>query len=195
MLDATDLAGPHFGPLSLRLAVGEILCLTGPSGAGKSLTLRALADLDPNDGRVRLAGEDREAMPAHEWRRRVAYLPAESAWWAERVAEHFPGAADANALASLGFAPEAAGWEIARLSSGERQRLGLLRLLALSPRVLLLDEPTANLDAEATRRVEGLVTGYLREAEAASLWVSHDAAQHERLGARVLRLENGRLAP
>ena len=68
-----------------------------------------------------------------------------------------------------------------RCSSGEKQRLSILRLLANRPKVLLLDEPTANLDAENTRNVEALLIDYLTENNAVALWVSHDHAQLKRV--------------
>ena len=55
--------------------------MVGPSGSGKSLFLRALADLDPNEGDLRLDGESREAMSGPQWRRRVTYVAGESGWW------------------------------------------------------------------------------------------------------------------
>ena len=84
-------------------------------------------------------------------------------------------------------------WQVSRLSSGERQRLGLARLLALQPRVLLLDEPTANLDAANTRRVEACLDDYRRGHQAAVLWVSHDPDQRGRVASRELLLEQNRL--
>ena len=86
MLSVTDLTRLELGPLSFSVEAGECLALRGPSGAGKSLLLRAIADLDPNEGRVSLDGESREDMPAPDWRRRVAYLAAEAGWWADTVA-------------------------------------------------------------------------------------------------------------
>jgi ABC-type multidrug transport system ATPase subunit len=91
---------------------------------------------------------------APDWRRRVGLLPAESGWWADRVGAHFittndarnPATTPTPILARLGFEPDVLDWDVQRLSSGERQRLGLARLLLNRPEVLLLDEATANLD-------------------------------------------------
>jgi ABC-type iron transport system FetAB ATPase subunit len=80
------------------------------------------------------------------------------------------------------------------LSTGERQRLGLVRALALAPRVLLLDEPTAALDQAATDQVEAELRRYL-EGGAAILMVTHSPAQAERLARRSWRMEQGRLEP
>ena len=84
-------------------------------------------------------------------------------------------------------------WEIARLSSGERQRLALVRLLANHPKALLMDEPTANLDAENIIRVETLVKTYQRENKTPMIWVSHDTGQLDRVASRRLLLKNGGL--
>ena len=82
---------------------------------------------------------------------------------------------------------------VARLSSGEKQRLALMRLLANRPQVLLLDEPTANLDPENTRRVEAVITEYRRAHKAVVIWVSHDPEQVTRVANRYYEMTNGAL--
>lgn len=185
------LSTHHLGPIDLLLAAGERVCVSGPSGSGKTLLLRALADLDPHEGEVWLDGQACSATAPPLWRRRVAYLPAESHWWGETVAEHFPAAPAAGELAALGFGAEILRQPVVQLSSGERQRLALLRLLANAPWALLLDEPTAALDPVNTRRVEALLSAYARRHEAAVLWVSHDEAQIGRVAQRHYRLAGG----
>ncbi|WP_019584268.1 MULTISPECIES: ATP-binding cassette domain-containing protein [unclassified Thioalkalivibrio] len=197
LLDVRQLKTAHLGPLDLALQPGELVQVTGASGSGKSLLLRALADLDPNTGEVMLNGEPRDAMAPVDWRRRVAYVPAETAWWGERVDEHLPAnfarPAALHLLEQVALPEASLGWEVERLSSGEKQRLGLVRALLNQPRVLLLDEPTANLDLENTKRIERAVRGYLAEEDAAALWVSHDTLQRQRLGGRILTIANGKL--
>ena len=186
-------------PVSLALDAGELVFISGPSGSGKSLLLRAVADLDPHAGEVWLGDEARSAMAPAHWRRRVGLLPAEAFWWADTVGEHFPAAADPPGadpvalLAGLGFEPDVFDWSIARLSTGERQRLALARLLAQDPEALLLDEATANLDPSNRERVERVVAGYRTAHAAAVLWVSHDPEQRERLGGRQFGILDGRL--
>lgn len=193
-LDILDLGSPLFGPVRLSAGPGEVVGLSGPSGAGKTLLLRGVADLDPTRGEVYLDGQSRSGFQAAAWRAAVAYLPAESQWWEERIGAHFQASADA--LHALGLPGDALDWEVARCSTGERQRLALLRLLAGGPRVLLLDEPTASLDAAATEKVEACVLAYARACGAPVLWVSHDHEQLRRVARRRFRvLPRGRLEP
>jgi ABC-type iron transport system FetAB ATPase subunit len=191
-LHVHGLSTPHLEEIDLEIRPGEWVGITGPSGSGKSLLLRALADMDPFEGQIRLGDESVHSVPAPQWRRRVALLPATSAWWHDTVGPHFDGL-DAPAYTTLGFPAEVRTWEIRRLSSGERQRLALLRVLALKPRVLLLDEPTANLDKANTGRAETLIKDYVQQHRAAVLWVSHDLEQLERLCSRGYQMEAGRL--
>src|SRR5208282_3582871 len=89
MLQVENLSVPGLAPMSFSLQTGECVAVRGASGAGKTLLLRAIADLDPNSGGVRLDGVDRSVMRAPLWRRRVGYLPAEPGWWTDRIGEHF----------------------------------------------------------------------------------------------------------
>jgi ABC-type multidrug transport system ATPase subunit len=154
--------------------------------------LRAVADLEPHEGGVYLDTVNATEMSPSEWRKKVGMLPAESRWWHDTVREHFK-AVDEQCLEMLGLDKGVMGWRVSRLSSGERQRLALLRLLCNRPKVLLLDEPTANLDPESSRRVENLLKIYRLEQEASLLWISHDAEQIRRVAARHFVLKDGRL--
>lgn len=175
------------GPYSLHISAGECVSIRGPSGSGKSLLLRAIADLDPHQGRVLLDGVDSKQVPAPQWRRQVALLPVESQWWLDEVGGHFP-ADGCPWLEPLGFTVESLHWQVSRLSSGEKQRLALARALMNRPRVLLLDEPTASLDQQTTAAVEQVVKDYRQQTGAAVLWVSHDPQQASRVADRPLQL-------
>ena len=178
---------------SFSLSAGECIAIQGASGSGKTLLLRALADLDPNDGLVCLSGRDRITMSGPEWRRLVGYVPAEPGWWGDTVGEHFADWTAALTVArELGF-PDAVGtWQIARLSTGERLRLALVRALMVRPKVLLLDEPTAALDPALARVVEALIAARMRDGLAV-LWVTHDGEQAMRIAARRLVVNNGQV--
>lgn len=193
LLAVRALAFDHGGPFDLYLRAAECIGLSGPSGSGKTRLLRCIADLDVHRGDVWLDGRAREDFPPPAWRRRVALLPAESAWWHDLVGAHFAAAPGPARLASLGFTDEVLGWRVDRLSSGEKQRLAVLRMLSVEPRVLLLDEPTANLDEENIARVERLIQDYINDENAAAIWVSHDQRQLQRVAARRYRIVQGRL--
>jgi ABC-type multidrug transport system ATPase subunit len=174
-----DLSVHTLQHIHLTLNPGQCVGLTGASGSGKSLFLRALADLDPHTGDMSLDGVGAGRIQAPQWRRQVGLLPAESAWWHDTVGAHFSRLPEPW-LKELGFDADVMHWQISRLSSGERQRLSLLRLLIQQPKVLLLDEPTANLDRLNIQRVETLL-GRFRQAHAVMIiWVSHDLDQLRR---------------
>jgi ABC-type iron transport system FetAB ATPase subunit len=177
----------------LAVSAGEIVTLRGASGSGKTLLLRAIADLDPHLGEVWLDGLERSAMTGPEWRRRVRFVAAEAAWWADRVGEHFRSPDEAAVMAiDVGLPGDCMSWQVARLSTGEKQRLGVLRALEDRPQVLLLDEPTAALDEAAERAVEALVKR-LRNDGVAIVLVTHDDRQADRLADRRYMIENGML--
>jgi ABC-type sulfate/molybdate transport systems ATPase subunit len=180
------------GPIDLVVESGECVAISGRSGSGKTVLLRALADLDAHEGRIFLDDDECGAVEAPLWRRRVGLLPTESAWWHETVTEHL-AKADALRIEALGLKPEVLNRSVSRLSSGERQRLALLRLLAQGPQALLLDEPTAHLDAHHAAQVEALVANCRREGGVAVLWVTHDPEQARSVATRCFRLEQGRL--
>jgi phosphate-transporting ATPase len=193
MLEVRDLRTNILKPASFSLSAGECIAVRGPSGAGKSLLLRAIADLDPNEGLVTLDRRDRLTIAGSEWRRLVGYVPAEPGWWADTVGEHFGEWTAALAFVrDLGFPEETKAWPITRLSTGERLRLALIRALMVRPKVLLLDEPTAALDAASVAAVESLIGTRIR-AGLAVLWVTHDAQQAKRIAHRLLVVEAGQV--
>jgi len=186
------IAAGGLGPLDLLIEPGEIVGVSGPSGSGKTRLLRAIADLDPHTGSARLGGVVREAVAGCEWRRRVVMIPAESRWWHDRVGAHLP-AGTGSLPGALGMPDQALDWPVARLSSGEKQRLALFRAIALAPGALLLDEPTANLDAKAVARIEAWLVDVIVERAIPALWVAHDTSQLARIADRRLCIVDGRV--
>lgn len=167
------------------------MAVQGPSGSGKSLLLRAIADLDPSEGEISMDGKSRDSIPAPLWRRQVVYVPSEPSWWSDKVAVHFPAwESIAPWVEALHLPATIRERTVQRLSTGERQRLALVRALILRPRVLLLDEPTSGLDAQTTEAVEHVLKEYLSR-DGSILWVTHDSAQARRIAQRCLFLEKG----
>ena len=196
--------------VSLEVRGADRVLLTGASGSGKSLLLRALALLDPIAGEVwwrarRIAGRD---VPGY--RRAVSYL-AQTPVLLEGSGEEnlrLPFTLEVHrgeeldwdrarrTLSDLGAQPSILDQSVGDLSGGERQMLALTRLLLTDPDVLLLDEPTAAMDAGTALRARELITGWAdeRDGERSIVWVSHDVELAEPFANRHLSLAHGRLA-
>jgi ABC-type iron transport system FetAB ATPase subunit len=183
------------GPFDLALGGGDCVGVTGPSGSGKSLFLRMICDLDPNEGEVWLNGTTRGSMSGPAWRRQVVYVPAESGWWDDHILAHFPNDQHdaARAMgARLGLPDDILGGLVSRLSTGERQRMALIRALLMKSPVLLLDEPTSALDGDSAARIEAILAERLA-AGMALILVTHNPAQAVRLARQRYIMTAGQL--
>ena len=189
-----QVGNPLLKPASFELDGGKTLVISGESGSGKTVLLRSLADLDEHQGEMFVRQQAASSMRGYEWRRSVALLPADSSWWHTRVADHFTEV-DAEALCALGLRDNIMQSRIDRISSGEKQRLALLRLLQNKPIVLLLDEPTANLDPASENKVEACIKQYQLQHSAAVIWISHDPEQAARVGDYHATMREGQLSP
>jgi len=196
MFLANDMQIPELPPMSLQLVGGETVSVSGPSGIGKTRLLRALAQLDDIPAALSLHDQPAEAFCPADWRRQVMLMPADPLWWHNNVAAHFPSDSTPD-YAALNLSTDIASWPVTRLSSGERQRLAILRALSREPNVLLLDEPTAQLDPENIAAVEILLREWVQapQQKRAILWVSHDAGQSQRVANRRLHLDRSGLNP
>ncbi|MBU1138797.1 MAG: ATP-binding cassette domain-containing protein [Proteobacteria bacterium] len=181
------------GPYSLDILPGECVGLTGRSGVGKTQLLRAVADVIVHEGDCLLDGTACSAVEPPVWRKTVAMVPAESFWWYDTVAPHFAGGMEQGQslelLGKMGFPADVGTWRVSRLSTGERQRLSLVRSLSSAPRALLLDEPTSALDREMVQVVEEIIRDICRKKKIICLWVSHDREQLARMANRIYRVE------
>ncbi len=193
LLELIKISRPGLEPANLKVEAGTCCVIMGPSGSGKSLLLRAVADLDPHQGDAHLAGEACSAMSGPSWRRKVTYVPAEPGWWDDHVGSHMSDPGRAKLLADrLGLPNDVMQAIVARLSTGERLRLALIRALIQDPKFLLLDEPTGALDTTA----RDMVADLLEETRTTGLGLviaTHDEEFGRRLADQMLMIRDGRL--
>ena len=180
--------------VSFTLPKGGITALIGPNGAGKSLTLRLCHGLiAATSGRVKWQSADRQRH-AMVFQRPVMLRRSVKAnvMHGLNVSRFVNGEARCDlALARFGLA-EFATRPARLLSGGEQQRLAIGRAWALSPEVLFMDEPTAQLDPGATRQIEAIITAMAAEGMTI-LMTTHDLGQARRLSQRILFLNQGQL--
>ncbi len=194
--------------VDLALDDGETAAIVGPSGSGKTTLLLLLAGLEqPQSGRIRIDGVALDSLDADglaDLRRdrlgivfqSFHLVPSLTALG--NVALPLEIAGEANAAARAGAMLERVGLGERQdhfpmqLSGGEQQRVAIARALVHSPRVLLADEPTGNLDLETGARIIELLFGLHAETGSTLLLVTHDEAIASRCQ-RVLRLHDGRL--
>ncbi|MFE8955546.1 ABC transporter ATP-binding protein [Streptomyces althioticus] len=191
--------------IALTAAPGDVVALLGPNGAGKSTALRALAGLAPlTDGRLRLDGTDLARTPPESRPVGVVFqdyllFPHLSALDNVAFGPRCRGAGKSEArnraaawLERMGLA-EHVGVKPARLSGGQAQRVALARALATDPRLLLLDEPLAALDARTRLEVRAQLRRHLADFEAVAVLVTHDPLDAMVLADRLVVVEHGRV--
>jgi len=191
--------------VALKVAPGEVVALLGPNGAGKTTALRALAGLTPlTAGRLRLDGTALERTPPESRPIGVVFqdyllFPHLTALDNVAFGPRCQGAGRAEAraeaadwLGRLGLTGQA-GVRPRRLSGGQAQRVALARALATRPRLLLLDEPLAALDARTRLEVRAQLRRHLAEFEAVAVLVTHDPLDAMVLADRLIVVEDGRV--
>ncbi|MEV5253977.1 ABC transporter ATP-binding protein [Streptomyces werraensis] len=191
--------------VTLSAAPGDVVALLGPNGAGKTTALRALAGLAPlTDGHLRLDGTDLARTPPESRPVGVVfqdYLLFPHLTALDNVAFgprcRGAGRSEARARAAawlerMGLA-EHVGAKPKRLSGGQAQRVALARALATDPRLLLLDEPLAALDARTRLEVRAQLRRHLADFEAVAVLVTHDPLDAMVLADRLVVVERGRV--
>lgn len=189
---------------SLTVAAGETVALLGPSGSGKSTALKALAGFErPSSGRVHVAGRDVTDLPPYE--RGLGVVVQQYALFPHmRVADNVAFGLRARrtprsqlqarvtaALAMVGMGSYTRRYP-AELSGGQQQRIAIARALAISPSVLLLDEPLSALDAKLRQDMIGELQGLRRDLpDVAMLYVTHDQIEALSLADRIVVMRDG----
>lgn len=196
--------------VSLRVAEGEYLAVMGPSGSGKSTLLNVLGLLDqPDEGRYWLGGEDTATLsePAlaqlrghrigfvfqsfHLISRLTARENVELPLMLCGITPAERHLRSQQLLGELGL-ENRAGHRPAELSGGQRQRVAIARAMAMTPRLILADEPTGNLDSRSGEEVITLLEGLNREQGITLVVVTHDPRLGDRAGRRIL-MNDGRI--
>jgi molybdate transport system ATP-binding protein len=188
---------------------GGVTALFGPSGAGKTTIVNMIAGLlEPDRGRITLDGEPvfdgAMNIDLPVWRRRIGYVFQEGRLFPHLSVRHnldygrWMSGQPADAAA---FAHAADLLDIGhlldrrpgKLSGGERQRVAVGRALLMRPRLLLLDEPLASLDAARKAEILPYLVRLRDEAKVPMIYVSHDAGEVGRIASRVVRLDSGKV--
>ncbi|BCM83863.1 ABC transporter ATP-binding protein [Methylobacterium indicum] len=175
--------------LDLRIETGEFVAMLGESGCGKTTLLRALAGLDPVDG-GRIDGPAQPAVVFQEHR----LLPWAPLWQNVALGIETPEA-KAQAVAALrevGLAGRENDWP-RNLSGGQSQRVALARALVREPRLLLLDEPFAALDALTRIKMHALIKDLVARHRPGVLLVTHDVDEAIAIADRILVMRDGRI--
>jgi ATP-binding cassette subfamily B protein len=199
---------PVLDHVSLRIGAGEHVALVGPSGSGKSTLLALLLRLyEPTHGRILIDGIDVRRCTRQSLRRAIGIVPQDNMLFAVSVRENLAyghpqasaeaieqAARDARAHEFIVDLPEGYDTELGErgstLSGGQRQRLCLARALVKSPAILVMDEPTASVDAGSARLIHEAVARVHRHRTL--ITITHQTADmsgHD----RILRLDDGRL--
>lgn len=191
-LTVKNLSIYHLNDINIEIASNNIFGISGESGTGKSILLHAIADMTPHGGTLSLDGVLSTEMKPNEWRKSIGLLTTNSYWWSTKISGHFESDDDDDFVA-LGLDYSLYQTEVSRCSTGELQRLALIRLIANKPKVLLLDEPTANLDESNRYRVEELIQQYQEQHNVPVIWVSHDTDQLHRVTKNCYEIYDGQL--
>lgn len=194
--------------INLRIDRGEVFALIGPTGSGKTTLLRLLDLIDsPSQGKVYFDGTDVTEAAGHrlEARRRMAFVLQKPVVFNASVYDNIAyglkwrGISRDDIRKRLDEVLEMVDLTDFRkrnarmLSGGETQRVAIARAIATGPEVLLLDEPTANLDPVSTMKIEELITDIIQRYHTTIVIATHDISQGQRLAGRVGMLQNGEI--
>jgi iron complex transport system ATP-binding protein len=195
ILKASSLSLPgRLSDVSIEIGPGELVCLVGPNGSGKTSLLHALAGISGPSGEVTVTGIDPRSLGPALRPQLLTYLPAaRDLPWPLVARDLIALGGGDNDFAALELAP-LLDRRVDTLSTGERSRVLIARALAPRPRLLLLDEPTANLDPLWQIRLMELVRAELKNADRAALVAIHDLDAAAFHADRIIVMDKGRIA-
>ncbi len=190
----------------LEIKHGEIFCLVGPSGAGKSTLLRLLNFLEqPSKGEIKFLNQtyNCENTPSLEIKRKITIVFQTPSLMTRSVEKNIAYPLKIRGkkidyekidelVDKLGI-QDLKKQRADKLSGGEAQRVSLARALIFNPQVLLLDEPTSNLDPANIKIIEDMISDYIKRKKTTIVMVTHNLLQAKRLADRVGLLHNGKL--
>ncbi len=194
--------------INIRIERGEVFALIGPTGAGKTTLLRLIDLIDtPTVGKIFFDGEDMTASEKVrlEARRRMAFVLQKPIVFNMSVYDNIAyglrwrGVGRSHIREKVSRILEMVGLtdyknrNARTLSGGEVQRVAIARAIAIEPEVLLLDEPTANLDPISASRIEELIAAIIKREVITVIMATHDMSQGQRLADRISVLVNGEI--
>jgi len=194
--------------ISLRVSRGEVLALIGPTGAGKTTLLRIINLLDrPDGGELLFNGTDTASSDKFrlESRRRMAFVLQKPVVFNSSVYDNIACGLKwrgidrhqittrVNDMLEMVGMTDYCKRNARTLSGGEMQRIAVARAVATNPELLLLDEPTANLDPVSAIKIEETLAGIIRQNAVTVIMATHDMAQGQRLAERIGVLADGEL--
>ncbi|MFC2033946.1 ABC transporter ATP-binding protein [Chloroflexota bacterium] len=194
--------------INLKVEQGEVFTLIGPTGAGKTTLLRLINLLDtPTAGRIIFDGMDTATSSSEklEIRRRMAFILQKPVVFNMSVFDNIAyglkwrGVEKSNIIRKVDSVLDMVGLSnyknvnAKKLSGGEVQRVAIARAITIKPEVLLLDEPTANLDPISASRVESIITDIIKQQKTTIIMATHDMSQGQLLADRIGVLVNGEI--
>lgn len=193
---------PILNNITFDIKKGEIVTIVGPSGGGKTTLLRCLNRLiEVDNGTITFDNKQITEYVPSELRKNMVLVPQESVMFPGTVKENIGLALKIHntynkthilqSLTDTGLPKKFLKKKAQQLSGGEKKRVSLARALALTPKMLLLDEPTAGIDPKNINTVEQRIISFTKQRNLTVLWVTHDVEQAKRVSDRIANLKQG----